>query len=780
MTHRLVSTSLASSLACAAACAGATSSSPEDQQPTGIDPTGVGTDAGDEAGDGTDGGSGDGDEPDSGSTDACPECDDGVCIDGVCCAIDAACNDVCCDEGSVCSFGTCVVPGDTCVDASDCAAAQYCEYALGDPDEPVAPGCEGGASLQSGRCLPQPPQCAADVEPDPENLDCLPRCEFTPQSSFDPVVKYEWTGDQVMMAPIVLQLDDDNCDGHVDERDVPELVFTSFVGNQYGVNGTLRAMTVDQGALVEKWTVPPAGDAVAPGHGLAGGNIDGVPGNEIVACTEANRARAYRADGTVLWESVGLGSCDQPSIADADQDGLPEVIVERRVLDGATGAVELSLTGGGELWWTDKTIVADITGDGRLDYVKPARAWDADGLPLVTGAPPGTFPAVADFDLDGLAEVVSIRNTGQRDGIHVLQMWRYDPAAANGFATIRTNININGTLPVSHCPTTHHGYSDGGGPPTIADFNGDGFPDVGVAGGIGYAVFDGTKLVDPSIANPDTFLWIRQTQDCSSAFTGSSVFDFDGDGGAEVVYADEEMLRIYRGTDGEILWETCNTSGTLHEYPVIADVDNDGHADIVAVSNDYSYLECPVDGSKTRGVRIFGDSEGKWVRTRRVWNQHAYQVNNVEEDGTIPIVQAPNHTTPGLNNFRQNVQPELERAAPDLVARVIPRCNPSDYGVDARVRNIGEAAVEAGVVVGFYAGDPAQGGQWIASAVTTKVLYPAEAEDVALPVAPPEAIEYGEVELFVVIDDGMPQHPWHECRTDNNTAHGPAGCAIAG
>lgn len=65
-------------------------------------------------------------------------------------------------------------------------------------------------------------------------------------------------------------------------------------------------------------------------------------------------------------------------------------------------------------------------------------------------------------------------------------------------------------------------------------------------------------------------------------------------------------------------------SGTLREFPLVADVDNDGHADIVAVSNGYSSITC--DGTKQRGIRVFGDSEGNWVRTRRVWNQHAYSV----------------------------------------------------------------------------------------------------------------------------------------------------------
>lgn len=772
-------------LAALVACADSEASDPPDPSSAGI--TGVATTADDASGsdadddDADDDGSGGSDDDPSGDgSDCAMPCDGGVCTGGVCCDANAACGDVCCGDAQVCSFGSCVDIGDECIDKSDCPDG-YCEYALGEPggvDD--APGCMGGASLQTGRCLPNPPDCPEGAPIDLDDLDCLPACEVHPPSSFSPELKFAWDGANVMMTPIVIQLDDDNCDGIVDERDIPELVVSTFVNNQYGTAGTIRALTIQNGALVETWAVTPGGDPIGPGHALAGGNIDGIPGNEIVACTVGNRVRAFRADGTELWQSAGVSTCDQPGVADLDHDGVPEIIVERAVLDGATGAVELTVPGSGTGWWTEKMVAADITGDGELDLVKPTRAWDKSGNPLVTGAPAGHFHAVADLDLDGVAEVVSIRNTGTSN-LHHLSVWRYDPLATNGFTTIRTSIDINGGIPISHCPVEFHGYYSGGGPPVVADFNGDGVPDVGVAGGVGYAVFDGSKLMDDTVPNGDTFLWVRETQDCSSAFTGSSVFDFDGDGSAEVVYADEEMLRIYRGIDGEILYETCNTSGTLHEYPVIADVDNDAHADIVAVSNDYSYIECPVDGSKTRGVRIFGDDEGRWVRTRRVWNQHAYHVTNVEEDGSIPLFETPNWTVPGLNNFRQNVQPEGEFSAPDLVPRVFAECEPDRYALVGRVRNIGRAAVPEGVQVDFWAGDPDQGGTKLGTSMTTKVLYPAEAEDVVLELdAAPEELANGTKDAWVVVDDTGIVHAWQECDAGNNRASGPATCGIAG
>ncbi len=121
---------------------------------------------------------------------------------------------------------------------------------------------------------------------------------------------------------------------------------------------------------------------------------------------------------------------------------------------------------------------------------------------------------------------------------------------------------------------------------------------------------------------------------------------------------------IYEGETGQELFKTCNTTHTLNEYPVIADVDNDGQADIVVVSNAHNQnIKC--EGTQQSGVRIFGSASGSWVRTRRIWNQHSYHITNVEEDGTIPVNEPPNWQQPGLNDFRLNKQPGNEFAAPD-------------------------------------------------------------------------------------------------------------------
>ena len=699
-------------------------------------------------------------------------CGDGsVCAGNVCCEASLACGEACCATGSVCSFQACVVPGAVCNDSSDCSAGQYCEYSLGDnaADGGLADAsCQGGAVLLNGKCLPSPPTCAADAgTPDSGALDCLEECSYHPTGTFSPAVKASWGGvltspfnTDVMMAPIVVVLEDTNCDGKVNAEDVPDILFTSFTGGDYQHNGTLHAVRyVGTAALQEEWSAP----GINPAGQLAGGNIDGLPGNEVVACGDGTGTRAFHGDGTPYWTSTA--ACSMPSIADLDGSGHPDVIVEGGILDGATGVLKHAFVPPLD----SSFIVSDLDGDGVLDIITADRGYHADGTVFVDTKLGGTWPAIADFKHDGNREVVLIDYP-----THTLSLWRYDATQPGGFVVVRPPIDMNAAFATNHCPVGSAGATTGGGPPTIADFNGDGIPDVGLAGGIAYVVFDGAKLMDPTVAGAATILWSDTTTDCSSAATGSSVFDFQGNGMAEAVYSDEEYLRIYDGTTGNVIWKTCNTTGTLIEYPVIADIDNDGHADIVVVSNAYASgnaeYQCN-DGTNLAqaGVRVFSDANNTWVRTPPVWNEHAYHVTNVTPDGTIPQHELPNYEQPGLDNFRQNKQPGSEFAAPDGVVSVASLC-PGPTALVATVRNIGQAAIPPGVSVGFYEGSPP--GKLLGHATTTQVLYPAEAQAVTLPLtSPDQALTSGTSPVYAVFDDGGPAHPaWHECRTDNNTS----------
>jgi hypothetical protein len=700
--------------------------------------------------------------------------DGGICAGGECCALEHACGDACCPSGQVCSFQKCVTPGAECHDATDCAASEYCEYSLSEASDAGAPdageneagACVGGTNLATGKCLPRPPSCAQGESgvTDGGAVTCLQPCEYKPAATdFQAVEAFAWGGmntppydSDIMMTPIVIQLDDDDCDGKVTANDIPEIVFTTFSGGAYTAVGTVRAISIVDGAVVEKWAVP--GVLMAMGE-LAAGNIDGVAGNEVVGCGGGG-VTALKADGSVLWQTAETLSCRMPGLADLDGDGNVEVVVEGGVIDGKTGTILFTLSP------AHQQVVSDLDNDGQLDIVTSSRAYRANGTLFVDTGKPGSWPAIGDFDKDGVPEVIAVDY-----GTHSIWVWHYDAAEPGGYKLVRDAIDINGALDPALCPPGSAGNTKGGGPPTVADFNGDGYPDVALAGGVGYAVLDGKKLMDSSVPGPSTFLWVKQTHDCSSAATGSSIFDFNGDGRAEVVYSDEYYLRIYQGDTGDVLFETCNTTGTLIEYPVVADVDNDGQANIIVVSNAYAY-SC--NGTKQSGLRVFSSATNSWVRTRRVWNQHAYHVTNVEEDGTIPVHELANWKQPGLNNFRQNKQPGSEFAAPDAVVELYVPCGAKQ--LVATVRNLGEAALPAGLTVSFLEGT-APGGVPLGQGMTTRALYSAQSEQVVLTLAAPSGqLASGQASAYATI--AVPAAV-HECRPDNN-ASVPASAICGG
>ena len=87
------------------------------------------------------------------------------------------------------------------------------------------------------------------------------------------------------------------------------------------------------------------------------------------------------------------------------------------------------------------------------------------------------------------------------------------------------------------------------GPPTVADVDGDGQLEIAVAGSSYLTVFE----TDGSVK------WRVPAAD-STPNVGTAAFDFDGDGAAELVYADENDLRLFRGRDGVVLFRDVNGS----------------------------------------------------------------------------------------------------------------------------------------------------------------------------------------------------------------------------
>ena len=145
-------------------------------------------------------------------------------------------------------------------------------------------------------------------------------------------------------------------------------------------------------------------------------------------------------------------------------------------------------------------------------------------------------------------------------------------------------------------------------------------------------------------------------------------------------------------------------------------------------------------------------------------------ITNINEDGTIPAVEATNWLEPGLNNYRQNKQPDGAFAAPDaIVSLLYPKCI-GDFALVAVVRNLGTAVLPPGAQVEFYKGDQPNG-ELIGTAATKLALFPAQAEQVAIELGDTQPdVQSGDIDVYAVVTT-----PSAECRTDNNTSKQDTG-----
>ncbi len=755
---------------------------------------------------------------------------DGALPDGRVCT---ACGMDCCDEAELCVAGAaCGADHGPCVTSDDCTGDDYCEPTLmrcvpwGTPPGVARdPSC---TRLAIAGAFAPTVQCEFRVAPAgdafPANLHVL----TTPM-----VVDFAiGRGPDEPRRPSIVAVFDDGVDG------------SSELGT--GVIRILDGRTCEQTAelgslqLVSHSSPPAVGDLDGDGRAEIVANQ---AGGGLVAFTYSSATSAW----TVMWRSTtdGVtpynptgGGWNGPTIADLDDDGSPEImrggiVLDRmgRLLDGTslgllnyasgTFAVAIDVDSDGR--------VEMISGDGVWEWNAAMRTWVAESYVMISQ--PRGHVAIADFGaFPGAAAWPP-----ETPEIAVI---------SSGTARVQT---LDGTVVFG--PVVLPGGGTGG-PPTIGDFDGDGRPELASAGASAYSVFDldctATPIGTCAAGTMTGVLWSQPSQDASSNVTGSSIFDFEGDGRAEAVYGDECFIRVYDGETGAVLFSQARSSCTWYENPVIADLDGDFNAEIVIGDNyncgaadsgrdcsafglgprqtdplfaglrcmenadclsgacDAGLCRCTLDteccagvgcdraafvcetppggtpgaGNTCRasrpvgtlGIRVYRDAMDRWVRSRPIWNQHAYYVTNVGESGEIPrtSLAMANWRTMGLNNFRQNVQGDaVPGASPDITSRADALTCDGAGGatIRATVCNRGTDDVGFGVAVGFYAGDPTAGGSAICSARTTRNLAPGECETVTCPWASPPMEDPG-VDVWVVADDGGETF---ECRETNNT-----------
>ena len=337
----------------------------------------------------------------------------------------------------------------------------------------------------------------------------------------------------------------------------------------------------------------------------------------------------YHPDGSIKW-TVSVSEADERSpnilIADINGDSIPEVWSKDKIFNAVSGVLLVSLPeaiGFSVLYGQNggKALMpafADFDNDGILELAGGNKVYKLN-ITNSTGtagnsatlwktiSASGTgdgLTSVADIDLDGFMDVVVVR-----DGC--MYAWKPYSGTASTPELIAT------------CP---YSSSAPGSRALLTDVNNDGYPEIlftYIANVTAYKYVPSTQSLQQ--------MWLKSTSDLSGATT-MTAFDFNQDGSVEIVYRDQSDLRIIDGTTGDNISTFACLAPTAVDYPAIVDLDRDGRAEIVVSSNTYES-----NHDKHAKLIVFhSPANAMWAPARYVWNQHAYNVVNVNNDLTIP------------------------------------------------------------------------------------------------------------------------------------------------
>lgn len=521
----------------------------------------------------------------------------------------------------------------------------------------------GPEDSDGGPGIPDDLSCP-EFSVEPYDAGLTDACPSGPEGGFTPIV--EWhalSGKSCKAQPVVGDLDGDGFPEVV--LNATELFAFPNRGKLYVLNGRTGDIIWQRDADMGYGSAPALGD------------VDGDGEPDIVVTREYEHSLiatgsysvvVYTRSGEILWESERFTGDDfdytaAPILSDMDHDGHVEVVVGRVILnsDGTTRGVGVAGRGsfGGAISEGSLSAVADLNLDGTEEVIVGNAMYSPDGAPLwVDFTQTDGMISVANLDDDVEGEFIAVSNNTVR---------AMDTSGAVIWGPL--------TMPSANITS----------PAAIGDIDADGEPEIIVAGG--------SELW--AIERDGTVKWTAEVIDESGA-TGASIFDFEGDGIAEVVYIDEQEMLVFDGETGAVkFYSTEHASATMYDYPTVADIDGDNQAEIIVCHDGF--------GS---AISAYGDLDESWAPARPLWNQHAYSITNVNDDLSIPVDATPNFTL--YNNWHAAVaRVDADALLDDLNGIINNVCEDDcDLGyllITFQVANRSERVFEGTIPVSFYA-----------------------------------------------------------------------------